>query len=233
MMTLIHLGLAALLTAPPAPMQTPDIFSCVEPGRLATGTFAYQLDENPNRPHLRRTVSAVDAGGRRLIRVTWTTPTPSEHATDLDAATLTLVRSRITTTFATGTTASGELEVIDGEIRGSVAPSSPPLAVPTEGRQVIFGSYMLEVIAAAVNWDRCPSVIAHVLSSRQVESALLTRTRTPTFALHGAAVPAIEITVWRSDRKGRIWIAQAAPRAVLRFSTVLADGTFSLVSRQE
>ena len=232
MMTLIYLGLTVLLSAKPAPMQTPDIFSCVEPGRLATGTFSYQDDGEPSRPHLRRTISAIEAGGRRLIRVTWTTPTPSEHVTDLDAATLTLVRSRITTNFASGP-ASGELEVIDGEIRGKVAPSSPALAVPTGGRQVIFGSYMLEALAAAVNWDRCPSVIAYVLSSRQVESALLTRTRTPTFAFQGAAVPAIEITVQRSDRKGTIWISQTAPRATLRFSTVLVDGTFSLVSRQQ
>lgn len=227
-------ALAGAAASPTAAPQVPDMFTCTEPARLATGTFEYQIDGDTSGRPVRRTVSRVDAGGQALVRLQWLTSTPSEHITDLEASALTPLRTSSTTTYATGTKASARLEIIGGEIRGNLTPaSSTPIAISTGGRPVVFGPYVVELLAAAVNWDRCPSVRTRTVTVQRLPEIVLTRSGTATLPFQGKSVPAIEIDVKADERPRKVWITQAAPHFPLKFTTSLGDSSFSLVSRSQ
>lgn len=211
--------------------QSPDLFTCTEPARLATGTFLYQTDDNPGRPHLRRTISRLDAGGRPVVRLTWSTPTPSEHVTDLDGTSLALIRHTTNRTSPAGTPQSSSLEILDGRARGRLTPASSPVSIATGGRQVAFGPYAMEVLAAAVNWEQCSEATAGLVTQRGIETVALSRADDETLQIQGRGVEVFSVDLNRVDASGRVWISRAAPHVVVKFRTV-GGGTFSLARRE-
>ena len=214
------------------PVQSPDLFTCTEPARVAVGTFMYQTDEDPGRPHLRRTISRVDAGGRAVVRLTWSTPTPSDHVTDLDGTSLALIRHTTTRTSPAGTQQSSALEIVDGQARGRLTPASAPIAIATRGRGVAFGPYALEVLAAAVNWERCSEATAGLVTQSGIDTVTLSRADDSTLQIQGRSVDVFVVDLNRAESSGRVWISRAAPHVVVKFTAAGGGSTFSLASRQ-
>jgi hypothetical protein len=219
-------ALAATLTATAA-QPAPDLFSCLIPSRLATGTFVYEGEVLGRSSSVTMAIARTPAA----VRLTYTPIPGVQVVTDLDPASLFSVRGVLS--GSQGEIRRWELSA-DG-IRSTGADGTSYL-VPTGGARVAFGgSNLFPFLAAAVDWDRCPSVTAAYLvaNTRKIESAMLKRIGGTTLPFQGTQTDVVEIAVERPDGTDRVWVSTAPASIPLQFAAETGTGApFRLISRR-
>ena len=172
------------------------------------------------------TVAKLREGNQSLVQVAWKPLPTIESATDILADSFVPIRMR---TYSTSESNERrlviDLTLADAEIRGSRG--GQPVSVPTGGQRVVFGGpYFLDVMAGAVNWDRCPSVTARHMVQYQLVTTTLRHVSATTLSHQGMPVAVSEIEIVRPQRVDKVWVTRSAPHFLVQFTS----GTGSLVT---
>lgn len=202
------------------PQTAPDIFSCVVPSRVATGTLTYQIDfKTIPSSRSTRTIERVNIGGADLIRVTVRNERTAATS-ELSAATLVPTRHE-SVIFEQNAGPAGRvilsLELRDGFVRGAYSlGTSTPIAVDSKGRTLAFG-LALDVLLPAVDWEKCPQVQAHSVAPSGERLQNWRRAGNGTTSLFDGQDRAVfEIQTSAGTVGTRYWITQTAPYLILK-----------------
>lgn len=215
-----------------APAQSePDMFSCIEPSRLADGALTYEyppLAEGIGPTHGTLTIARVRDANEDFVRMIWQPIPGIEMVTDLNPGSLAPVSFRVSSR------SSGEImriAMVDDQIR--TTQKGAERAVQAGGSPIVFGiPDLLELLSAAVNWDRCPSVrVRYLVGADKIEVAALRRTGTTTIPYQGATQAAHTIAIDRIQGRGTVVVTTRAPYISMQYIRP-AGSVYRVISKQ-
>lgn len=209
--TAVVLGLAfpALVQA----QQVPDMFSCIIPSRLTPRTLEYRVGEFIDH----WTIAVVTVGDRRLVRAIRRrmrdAQTTGELTLDLEAESLAPVAFRLRSAGGVLTT---EVVVLKGQVNGHVG--SIPVSHSTGGKPILIGDAMDDVLAGAVDWERCAAVNVNTIDpgGDQPEIVSYGRIGERVLAISGREVLVFEVLRRHGGTQMRLFVTKSQPFVVAR-----------------
>lgn len=197
-----------------AAQAAPDVFSCVAPDRVATGTLTYRTVFETGVNESVYTIERVNVGGANLIRIA-TRNSMGGLTSELDAVTLVPTRAQAVA-FEEGAGPSGRvvrsLELRDGFVHGQNG--THPISINSEGRKILFSGF--ETVLAAVDWEKCPQIQAHVVTAGRERTQTWRVAGTATVAFNGQDKAVFEIHRPGTAGSTRYWITESAPYLILK-----------------
>lgn len=192
--------------------QVPDMFSCIDPARLAPRTLEYRSGEYKDQ----WTVSPVTVDGRTLVRVikrrTRGGLTTVEHTIDLDATSLAPVTFRI---MSAERGLTSDLVLRGNQLTGHLLGTT--VSVSTGEGPVLIGAMVDNVLVAAVDWGRCANVNVKSFGLLgKVSDVSFTRVGEPTLAISGRELPVYEVLRAEGKYRRRMFVTKSAPFVVAK-----------------
>ena len=221
---MMRVAVLILLLAPltAAAQETPTIFSCIEPDRLAAGTLEYVVKAGREYKDY-WIIAPADVDGRAILRVTFRrtrdAATTSEATTDLDARTLAQVAFRhMRDPNGPEAGAIADLRVANSRLTGT-SYGGDTISLATNGEPVLFGGVAADPLAPLVDWDRCPEVRASKLRGTGLANISYTRVGERTLTISGRAVPVHEVVKQEGEYETRLFITRSAPFVILKMES--------------
>jgi hypothetical protein len=205
----------------PEASQHPDYFTCVVPARLSAPRQAtYQVKASSSDYIDVEAIARIEEPGRQLLRVTRTRyrdgAMTSEQTLQVLASTLAPI-SYLHTSARTPDAPPAKLTVERGMLTGH-SYGNQPVNVSTGGQSVLFGNAPEEMLAAAVDWDRCAAVSAFHLPVNAPEirrDVMIERTGEGSFLLDGRTLPVYQLRVTKEGYTYTAAVTRTAPFVVV------------------
>lgn len=193
--------------------QVPDMFSCISPSRLTPRTLEYRVGAFIDH----WTIAAVTVGDRRLIRATRRrmrdAQATNELTLDLEAESLAPVAFRLRSAGGVLTT---EVVVHMGQVNGHVG--AIPVSHSTGGKPILIGDTMDDVLASAVDWERCAAINVNTIDpgGDQPEIVSYARIGERVLAISGREVLVFEVVRRRGTAQMRLFVTKSQPFVVAK-----------------
>lgn len=228
-------ALSCLFLASARAQQPPDLFSCVDPARLAAPKSATYSVKGETASYTDvEEVARIEEPGRQLLRITRTryrdNAMTSAQIMHVDARTLAPL-SYLHTSARTPDAPPAKLAIQGGTLIGHSYGKSP-VNVQTGAQPILFGNASEEMLAAAIDWSRCPAVTALHLNVSNLDvrrDVSMSRVGEGTFTLEGRELPVYHIAVRQGDYEHTIAVSRAEPFVVVRTAYTTPASTKELV----
>ena len=227
------LAVGMLMVASTANAQeTKDFFACIDPSRLAPRTVTYAV-AGTSVPYMDiEIVETVKNADQQMFRITRRRlrdkNVTAEQIMHVDARTLAPVsylhrspsRPDALADLVVQRSSDGALQLTGKTYGGQ------PVAVPTNGEPVLFGTSAVAMLLAAVDWERCVSVSGLQLSSEDQllrRGMLITKAADSVFVLNGKTIPVHKLEVTSETFKWSMFVTKSAPFVVAKHMSTLGS----------